>query len=295
MTERRKAEWLLFATTFIWGGTFIVIKEGLVDLSPLLMLSLRFTLAAVFLLPFSFRSLYRADRNVIAWGGFLGFLIFSGFLLQTFGLRETTASKSAFITGMMVIFTPLFQWIILKRLPKWGNLAGVVLVLIGLWLLTSPSEGGFNRGDFLTLLCAIIFGFFIVLLDMASRQHDVLLLTFLQIIFPALFGWFAFSLFEEAHFRPTRAAFVTLGYTAFLATVVTGYVQTRYQRETTPTRAALIYTLEPLWAALLGFFFLQEKWGWGELFGGMLMISGVLLSELSEGIMRGGRRSNSRQ
>ena len=290
MTAKGRAEWYLFATTFIWGGTFVIIKEGLVDLSPLLMVALRFSLASLALLPFCLRSLFRADRKAILWGFLLGFLIFAGFVLQTLGLQETTASKSSFITSMMVIFTPLFQWIFLKRRPRWGNWAAVVIVSVGLWFLTAPSGGGLNRGDLLTLLCAFVFGLFIVLLDWTTRRYDPLLLTFLQIFSPALLSWIAFFLFEQPIFRPTQAVLITLGYTAFLATVVTGYIQTRYQRDTTPTRAALIFAVEPLWAAILSFFFLQERLGAWGMFGGGLIIGGVVFSEISEVVMAQGQR-----
>lgn len=290
MTAKGRAEWFLFATTFIWGGTFVIIKQGLVDLSPLLMVSIRFTLATLVLLPFCMKALLRADRKSIFWGCFLGFLIFAGFLLQTLGLKETTTSKSAFITTMMVIFTPLFQMLILKRRPRWGNLVGVIVVSVGLWFLTNPSGGGLNRGDLLTLLCAIVFGLFIVLLDWTTRRYDFLLMTFLQISFPAVCGWILLPFFEPPVFRPTQGALFALGYTAILATVVTGYIQTRYQRDTTPTRAALIFTVEPLWAAALGYFFLQETMGiWGML-GGGLIIGGILFSELSETMMAQGQR-----
>jgi len=290
VTAKGRAEWFLFATTFIWGGTFVIIKNGLADISPLLMVSIRFSLATLVLLPFCAKRLLRTDRKTIFWGFVLGFLIFSGFLLQTIGLTETTTSKSAFITTMMVIFTPLFQLILLKRRPRWGNLVGVIIVSIGLWFLTAPTGGGLNRGDLLTLLCAIVFGLFIVLLDWTTRRYDLLLLTFLQIFFPAVCGWLLLPFFEPPIFRPTGSVFFAVGYTAILATVVTGYIQTRYQRDTTPTRAALIFSVEPLWAAVLGYLFLQERLGGWGILGGGLIVGGVLFSELSEIVMTHGQR-----
>lgn len=290
MTAKGRAEWFLFATTFIWGGTFVIIKQGLADLSPLLMVSIRFTLASLVLFPFCIGGLLRADRKSIFWGCVLGLLIFAGFLLQTIGLKETTTSKSAFITTMMVIFTPLFQLILLKRRPRWGNFMGVIIVSAGLWFLTAPSGGGLNRGDLLTLLCAIVFGLFIVLLDWTTRRYDFLLMTFLQIATPALCGWILLPFFEQPIFRPTQTALFALGYTSILATVATGYIQTRYQRDTTPTRAALIFTIEPVWAAILGFIFLQETMGKGGILGGGLIIGGILFSELSESMFAQGQR-----
>lgn len=280
MTKRGKAEFILFATTFIWGGTFPVIKVGLNDISPFVLVTSRFTLATIILLPFCFRCLFRMDRGTFLRGCFLGFLFFLAFVLQTIGLNDTTASKSAFITAMFVIFTPFFQLILEKRLPQWNNVVGVVIVSIGLWYLTAPEGGGLNRGDFLTLLCAVVFGYFIVLLGIFSKHYDVLQLTFLQIVVPAVCGWVALFLFEKPFFTPTPSSFFAIGYLAILATVVTLYVQTRYLRDSTPTRAVLIFTLEPLWAAILGFIFLHEVLGpWG-IMGGSLIIGGILFSQL---------------
>ncbi len=278
MTERKKAEWLLFATTFIWGGTFVILKEGLADISPLLMVAVRFSLASLLLLPFCLKSLKEIDRSILLGGFGLGMLIFLGFFLQTMGLRLTTASKSALITSMMVVFTPLFQLICLKRPPSRNNLIGILVVLIGLWLLTGQEEGNFNRGDLLTLLGAIIFSLYIVLLDPVSRKYDALTLTFLQIVSAAFYGWMVLPWGEASYFRLTRAALSALAYTTLLATLLTGYIQTKYQKETTPTRVVILYAFEPVWAAILGFLILGERIGLMGFLGGVLMILGMIFS-----------------
>jgi len=290
VTPRRRSEWFLFSMTFIWAGTFVVVKGGLADLSPFLLVALRFSLAALCLLPFSVPSIRQMNRSVILKGCLLGFLIYLGFILQTVGLKYTTASKSAFITGMLVIFTPFFQYLLLKRPPRRANLAGIFLVSIGLWFLTAPGGEGVNRGDFLTLLCALAFALAIVLIDRYTKEHDPFQLTVLEIASPALFGWLALPLFERPVFNPTPAVFFTLGYTAILATVMTTWVQTRYQRDTTPTRAALIFTLEPVWTAILGFIFLDEMLGAKGFLGGGLIIAGILFSELADAMLEPWRR-----
>lgn len=108
MTRRGRAELYLFATTFIWGGTFVAVKLGVVDLSPVLFVALRFSLAAGLLFLFGIKRILKTDRALVWKGSLLGFLLFLGFTLQTVGLKYTTASESAFITGLMVIFTPSF-------------------------------------------------------------------------------------------------------------------------------------------------------------------------------------------
>jgi drug/metabolite transporter (DMT)-like permease len=282
MTPQGRAELYLFGTTFIWGGTFVVVKFGLADISPVLLVALRFSMAAALLILFGARRILRIDRTLFWKGSLLGFLLFIGFTLQTIGLKDTTASKSAFITGLMVIFTPFFQFAIEKRLPKPGNFVGVVIVTAGLWLLTSPSGGGITRGDFLTLLCAAVFGVYIVMLDLISKGSDPFHLTFLQMIPSALLGWFAAFFLETPAWNPTIAAVGVVVYCALLGNILCGYVQTRYQRDTTPTRAVIIFTIEPLWATLLGYAALREVIGYWGMAGGAMIIGGILISEFSD-------------
>jgi drug/metabolite transporter (DMT)-like permease len=281
LTKKTQAELLLFATTFIWSGTFIVVKWGLGDISPFLLNAFRFSIAALlFFIPFS-RHILQIDRHTLCKGTYLGLLLFLGFATQTLGLEYTTASNSAFITGMMVIFTPFFQVLIEKRMPQPTHLMGVVIVLVGLWLLTSPSGAGFNPGDGLTLLCAMIFGLYIVTLDIVSKEHDILHLTFVQFLASAALGWLCTGVFEVPYFRPTANLLWALTYLSILATLLTTYVQTRFQRDTTPTRAVLIFTIEPVWVAILGALLLQERLGLLGMVGGGLIIAGILISELS--------------
>jgi drug/metabolite transporter (DMT)-like permease len=282
LTPRHTAELILFIATFIWGGTFVVVKLGLEDLSPLLLTALRFTVAA-FLFSILFpRGIRAIDQATLRQGGLLGLLLFLGFAAQTIGLKYTTASKSAFITGTFVIFTPIFQLFIERRRPHRANLIGIIVVLTGLWLLTSPTGQGFNIGDGLTLFCAVIFGLYIVFLDLISKRYDIMHLTFLQLLSCALLTWGSIGVLETPFFNPTPNALWGLAYLSILATVLTTYVQTRYQRDTTPTRAAIIFTIEPVWAALLAYAALQEKMGWVDLWGAALIVAGILISELSD-------------
>lgn len=282
MTKRYTAELILFTATFIWGGTFVIVKLGLEDISPLLLTALRFSLAALLFSLLFYKHLLKIDRDVIYKGSILGFLLFIGFATQTIGLKYTTASKSAFITGMFVIFTPLFQLLIEKKSPHRANLIGIGIVSVGLWLLTEPSGNGFNVGDGLTLSCAVVFGLYIVALDIVSKRYDIIQLAFLQMVSCAVLSWVSLGMLESPLFRPTPNALWGLIYLTILATVVTTYVQTRFQRDTTPTRAAIIFTIEPVWAAILAYFSLQEKLGIVGMLGAGLIVAGILISEVSK-------------
>ena len=281
MTSRKKAELVLLATTFIWGGTFVVMKLGFADISPFLFVAIRFTLGTIIFGSFFFPHLRSIRIPTIRKGAILGVLLAVGLVLQTYGLQITTASKSAFITGMMVVFTPAAQMLIERRLPKLGNLIGVTVVTTGLFFLTSPSGSGFNLGDALTLIGAFLFGFYIVYLDIYSKEEELLPLAFLQIATTAILGWFLVP-FEVPHIHFTWNLLRLFFYTAFLATVITTYTQTRFQKDTTPTRAGILFTLEPVISAVLAYFVLGEILGMLGMLGALLIVIGILISELSD-------------
>jgi len=220
------------------------------------------------------------DRETLLGGLFLGFLLMIGFAFQTIGLKYTTPSKSAFITGLLVAFTPIAQAIIEKKMPSRGNLMGVVLVAIGLYLLTSPGGQGFNIGDILTLFCAISYAIYIVYLDIFSRKHDVSKLTLLQLSITCILSIAAAPFVETIEVHFTTGLIWALLYTSILATVFSTYLQTKYQRDTTPVRAAIIFSMEPVLANIIAFFAFGEFVGYIGAVGGVFIIAGLLTSEL---------------
>jgi drug/metabolite transporter (DMT)-like permease len=277
-----RAELILLLCTLIWGATFLIVKNGLQDVSPMLLVAIRFGAASLIFFPFSVRTLVQLRQPTVIRGCVLGILLFGGFATQTIGLRYTTASKSGFITGLLVVFTPVFQLILERRHPKWGNLAGVGIVVAGLYFLTAPGGGGFNRGDIFTLACAIIFAIYIVCLDIFSKECNVSQLTFLQMVVTVGLSLISSFSFEERHFALTPGLLAALAYLSVFATVITLYLQTRFQKLTTPTRAAIIFTLEPVFSAIIAYYFGNERIGWLGFVGGGLIIAGLLISELSD-------------
>jgi drug/metabolite transporter (DMT)-like permease len=290
-----KGETALLTATLIWGATFTIIKSALHDASPLIFISLRFSFAALILLPFLFKELKNISKPVLLGGVLLGLLYFLGFSTQTIGLNYTTATKSGFITGSFVLFTPIFQIILEKRSPGLGSVIGIILVLTGLLFLFSSgtsilsvfSEIGenFNIGDFFTLLCAFFFSLYLIYLDIISKKYDYKPLVFLQVSVTGICGilfavLLSFAGLEKPHFELTGNLIFAIGYTSILATVLTTTLQTKYQKLTTPTKAGIIFSLEPIFAAVVAFFVLSEKISNFGFIGGALIFSGLLVSEL---------------
>ena len=284
MTGKARAEGILLGITVIWGTTFALGKVVLEDVTPLQMIAFRFTFCTILLLVLFFRSTFPIRLDQAMKGGLLGLFLFFGFVVQTIGLTLTTASKSAFITGLTVVFVPLLQIIVNRRPLTFGNILGILVVTLGLWFLTSPEGSSFNAGDALTLACAVMFAVYMVYLDVVSRIMTAVQLTFVQVGTNALLAIGAMSIFESGPIHVSTFSWLGLVYLALFATFITTFMQTKYQKDTTPTRAAVIFTMEPVFAVIFAAIFLGEKQGILGIIGGGVIITGVLLSELSDSI-----------
>lgn len=295
MKVRTKAEFALLANAVVWGGTFSMIKSALSDVSPIMFMTLRFSLAALLLYPFFKKYFNRLAAQNYKQAFVLGLLLFGGFITQTIGLQYTSATKSAFITGTFVIFTPMLQTLLEKRIPALQNQVGIIFVFVGIILLSSKGENAlqilndvgnsFNIGDLLTLFCAIFYALYIVYLDMISDSNEPKFLTFFQIIVTAvlsIISVFIFNLLriENVKLDLTGGLVLAVLYTALFATILTTFLQTKFQREVTPTKASIIFSMEPIFAALTAYLFINEKLSMFGIIGSLFIFAGVLISEL---------------
>jgi drug/metabolite transporter (DMT)-like permease len=213
------------------------------------------------------------------------------------GLHFTSATKSGFITGTSVIFTPFFQVFLERRRPGKGNIIGTILVLAGLLFLSSKGThftdliydigSNFNIGDFLTLICALSYSVYIVYLDIISKKVDYMPLVFIQIGVTAVGGIllaivFQFTGIETGMFSFTKDLIIAVIYTSILSTILTTILQTKFQRYITPIKAGIIFSLEPIFAAIVAFFLLSEKISNFGFIGCIFIFSGLLISELMD-------------
>ncbi len=285
---------LLF-NTLIWGGTFALIKNAFTDISPLLFLGLRFSIATLILFPFVYSRLKIANKKTIIAGAILGIFYFSGFATQTFGLNLTTATKSGFITGTFVVFIPILQLIIEKRKPKWFNLVSVFLVLIGLVMLSSKGNNtlefikqlgsDFNLGDLLTLICALLFAFQVVYVDVFTKKYDYLPMVFVQLLITGIGGFilaylFSITSMEEIRFTSNANVIGSILYTALFASILATIIQLKFQKTVSPTKAGIIFSIEPIFAAIFAYFLLSEKISNFGLAGCLLIFIGLIVSEV---------------
>ena len=278
--ERFKTEAILIFVTLIWGGTFPVIKAGLGDISPLLMVTIRFFLAFLFFLPIIIKRRQLLTSGLMKAGLILGFSMFVGYGMLTVGLTMTTVAKSSLISYGYALMTPPLQFLLLRKRVNPVNLIGLGIAFTGMMIFTSPSAAGWNMGDSITVLVALGYAFNVVLLDKYTRIYDVEVLTGVQFLVVALFSALFIPFFEVPLFIPTINLLIALLYLVLAGTVGAIYLMNRYQKGTTPVRAVIIYALEPVIAIILGYLFLEEYIGWRELLGGTTILGGVLFSEI---------------
>ena len=293
--KKYTAEAILFLITLIWGATFVIIKVALNDISPLAFVATRFVIAAVILFPFYLKIRDRFNKILTLSGILLGVMFFLGFATQTIGLKYTSATKSGFITGTFVLFSPIFQLVFEKKRPSKGNLLGVLFVLAGLILLSSKGTSildifqeigdGFNIGDFFTLLCAVFFAMYLVYLDILTKKYEFFPLVILQVGTTAVLGIiFAFGLssfnLEAFKIVINKNVIFALLYTSILATLLSTTLQTKYQKYLTPTKVGIILSFEPIFSAVTAFFILSERISRFSLIGGILIFAGLLVTEL---------------
>jgi drug/metabolite transporter (DMT)-like permease len=280
--SRGFAEFLLVTATLFWGATFPVVKAAVTEIPVLSFLWVRFALSALLLALLAGRGLRTLDARGIRRGVFLGTLLFLSYAFQTFGLEQTTSANAGFLTGLNVVWVPLLAGPLLAKPPAPGARIGVALALIGLFLLTWQSPWRLNPGDALVIVCSFFVALHILGLDALTAGYDGRALTFVQIGTMAVLSLLG-SLFFEPVTWPrlwSPTLLWALGITAVFATVYAFWVMTSFQRLTTPTRAAIIYTLEPVFAAIFSVLLIGDRLTPVAWAGGGLIVLGMTAAEL---------------
>lgn len=281
MSLRGRAEAALAVNTIVWGATFVLVKAALRDVSPILFLALRFSLATV-ALAILLRGAWRAPDawKTIRAGALTGVFLFSGYLFQTLGLRLTSAPKSAFITGLMAAMVPILAACVYKIRPQVSEAVGILVATAGLGLLTLQGDiASIGAGDLLTFACAIGFAAQVVALGHFSGKMSFELLSLSQIAAAAALSWMLLWV-EPAHLVWRPAVVCGILITGLLCTALAFTIQAWAQRHTTPARTALIYLLEPVVAWVTSYALAGEGLAGRAAAGAVLILGGVLLVEL---------------
>jgi drug/metabolite transporter (DMT)-like permease len=290
ISARRPPGWLvdgsLVVMTLIWGATFVMVKRALADASTLLFLTIRFGTAA-FVLALIFRTDFRKDFRagnigVSMRGGLLaGFCLFSGYVLQTLGLRYTTASKAAFLTGFTTPMVAVLSSVVYRRAPQLIEVMGVATAFLGMALMTIPGDRfQIGDGDLLVAGCAVAFAFHILTTGRFASRVNMGVFTATQIATGAAVGAATFWWVEPVRIQWSLPLIVALVVTSLFATALAFSIQTWAQRWTSPTRTALIFAMEPVFAGITSYVLVGEVLSGRAALGAGLILGGVLMVEL---------------
>ena len=284
-----RGELALVVSTLIWGVSFVVVKDALAQSSTLLFLTLRFSVAtlAMALVLAPRLAQYRYTWQHIRWCALGGLLLMGGMALQTAGLRLTTVSKSAFLTGLYIVLVPLLSSFVNKVGPRPQEWVGIALATLGMALMTLNQDQwqAPSLGDALTIACAVVFAVQIMVLGQAARTGDAQLSTLLQISICALClaatCWFAdATAWEPARMVWSSGAIFAILLTGVFATAVAIGLQSWAQQSVPATRAALLFALEPVFACLFAWVWAGEKITPRVGGGAALILAGILVVEM---------------
>ena len=295
MSKQFKADISLLLITLVWGTSFALMKNVLEYLPSFAYLAMRFIIAALVLVIVFHKSMLKTNKKTLLLGSVLGILLFSIMAFQVVGLNYTTASNSAFITGLNVVMVPIVSAYFLKKKPDSSSVIGVILAFVGIFLLTGMMDFSattglhfkltFNLGDLLTFICAACVTLQIIFIDKFTEKHDPKVLSVVQVYVAAALYCILWLFVDNRPFEFNGAVIFTLLLTGVLGTAAAFAGQTILQKDTTPTHTALIFTAEPVFGAVFALIIpntagVVEALKLNTVLGAVLIISGMLISEL---------------
>ncbi len=281
------ADLSLLLIAAIWGATFALLRDTMRVLHPVELMALRFTIGALLVTAVYARRLRGSTRLWIWDGTRTGLFLCAGYLFQVFGLVTITASRSAFLTSTYVPLTPFAALLLQGARPDLGSVVGIGLASLGLVSFSAhaglgPGTGGLSlgSGDLWTLACAAAFAVQLVYTNVAARRSDFAVVTILQLWITAAVGWALVAARGGLSVPWSRVPWVEVLYLATLATAFVLTLQTWALGRTTPVRAAIVFSMEPVFAALFAGLFFGERMRGLEILGAALILLGVFATEL---------------
>ncbi|MBC3889822.1 EamA family transporter [Acetobacterium paludosum] len=271
----------LIAVSFVWGSGFVASKNALNSMTPMMLMALRFSIAALLSGIIFRKNLRNLSKETIKAGCIIGFFLFSAFAAQMIGLQYMLAGKQAFLTGTNVIMVPFIYWAVKKNKPDKYNFMAAFIMITGLALLTIDFSVGFsfNIGDALTLLCAFLYACHIVVVGMFSKQHDPIALTVIQLAFAAIISLiYVFWSGEFTIVIPVPGLLNGI-YLGVFCTFLAFLVQNLAQKHTSSTHAAIFLSLESVFGSTLSILLLGDQFTFTMLLGCIIIFLGIITAE----------------
>lgn len=281
LTKQLKADIALFLVTVGWGASFLLTKNTLDFLPTFNFLTIRFFIAFILSSIIFIKKMIKIDKKTLKYGIMLGVLLYAHYAFQTVGLNYTTVSKSAFVTGFNVVLVPVFSTLLMKKSPNKKTVISTIIAFIGLAMLTlNENVSGINIGDIYIFVSAVLFAFYIILVGKYAANVEPISLAIIQLGIVSLLSLITSFAFESPTIPTNYNAWVNIIILSVVCTSGAYIVQNVAQKFTSPTHTALIYTGEPVFAAIFGYIILGELLNTKGTIGAVLILCGMLLTEV---------------
>jgi drug/metabolite transporter (DMT)-like permease len=280
--KKRLAIGGLILVTIIWGGGFVASDMALESMRPFQIMAVRFLLGTILMGLISIRSLKGITKSEVKAGGLMGLALFAGFAFQIVGLQYTTPSKNAFLTALNVVIVPFISFLILRKKIGARGIAGAVMSIAGVALLSLDRNFSLGLGDGLTLICAVGFAFQIFLTSEYVKKYRATVLNFIQMITAFFLSFISLMAFGETQFHVTWKGILSVLYLGVISTTVCYLLQTASQKYVDETKAAIILSLESVFGTLFSILILGEIVTPRMLAGSLIILGAVVISNLSE-------------
>ncbi len=272
----------LIAVTVIWGGGFVASDMALKSLRPFQIMAIRFLLATVLMGAASIRELKGIDFKEIRAGILMGCALFVGFAFQIVGLQYTTPSKNAFLTALNVVMVPFIAFLILKKKISRKSIAGAIMAIFGVGLLSLEKDLSLGIGDALTLVCAVGFAFQIFFTSEFVKKYRAVVLNFVQMLTAVILSVISLYLFGETEFHVTTQGWLSVLYLGVISTALCYLLQTASQKYVDETKAAIILSMESVFGTIFSILILHEQVTLRMICGCVIILAAVIVSNLAD-------------
>ena len=269
----------LILTTLIWGSSFVILKSALDSITPLWVLAIRFSGAAILMLIACLPRLKKLDKRYVTGGCLMGLCLSAAYIVQTYGLVYTTPGKNAFLTTTYCILVPFLYWIISGKRPDKYNIIAALVCLVGVGFVCLGNDLSINIGDMLTILCGLFYGLHIIVTSRTAENRDPVLITMLQFATAAVVCFIGAVLFEPAPHDIGSGTWLSIAYMTFICTGLCYILQTVGQKYTPPSQTAVILTLESVFGSAISVILGVESLTFNIALGFCLIFIAIITSE----------------
>lgn len=269
----------LILTTLIWGSSFVILKSALDSITPLWVLAIRFSGAAILMLIACLPRLKKLDKRYVTGGCLMGLCLAAAYIVQTYGLVYTTPGKNAFLTTTYCILVPFLYWAISGKRPDKYNITAALVCLVGVGFVCLGNDLSINIGDMLTILCGLFYGLHIIVTSRTAENRDPVLITMLQFATAAVVCFIGAVLFEPAPHDIGSGTWLSIAYMTFICTGLCYILQTVGQKYTPPSQTAVILTLESVFGSAISVILGVESLTFNIALGFFLIFIAIITSE----------------